>query len=70
MSLGEAVGFFETIELDERDVKIAAQVLREIRARLDFLIAVGLDYLSLERAAGSLSVSADWVIYGAGVSGD
>jgi excinuclease ABC subunit A len=36
-------------------VKIAAQVLREIRARLDFLIAVGLDYLSLERAAGSLS---------------
>jgi excinuclease ABC subunit A len=55
MSLGEAVRFFETIELDERDVKIAAQVLREIRARLDFLIAVGLDYLSLERAAGSLS---------------
>ncbi|MEY4043462.1 MAG: hypothetical protein RL529_1029 [Actinomycetota bacterium] len=55
LSLGEAVGFFETIELDERDVKIAAQVLREIRARLDFLIAVGLDYLSLERAAGSLS---------------
>jgi excinuclease ABC subunit A len=55
MSLGEAVDFFETIELDERDVKIAAQVLREIRARLDFLIAVGLDYLSLERAAGSLS---------------
>ena len=36
-------------------MKIAAQVLREIRARLDFLIAVGLDYLSLERAAGSLS---------------
>jgi excinuclease ABC subunit A len=55
LSLGEAVSFFETIELDERDVKIAAQVLREIRARLDFLIAVGLDYLSLERAAGSLS---------------
>jgi excinuclease ABC subunit A len=55
LSLGDAVSFFETIELDERDVKIAAQVLREIRARLDFLIAVGLDYLSLERAAGSLS---------------
>jgi excinuclease ABC subunit A len=55
MSLSESVKFFETIELDERDVKIAAQVLREIRARLDFLIAVGLDYLSLERAAGSLS---------------
>ena len=55
MSLGEAVQFFEHLELDDRDVKIAAQVLREIRARLDFLIAVGLDYLSLERAAGSLS---------------
>ncbi len=55
MSLGDAVKFFETIHLDDRDVKIAAQVLREIRARLDFLLAVGLDYLSLERAAGSLS---------------
>ena len=55
MSLGECVAFFETIELDARDVKIAAQVLREIKARLDFLMAVGLDYLSLERAAGSLS---------------
>ncbi|WP_138275328.1 excinuclease ABC subunit UvrA [Rhodoluna limnophila] len=55
MSLGDAVKFFETIVLDERDVKIASQVLREIRARLDFLMAVGLDYLSLERAAGSLS---------------
>jgi excinuclease ABC subunit A len=55
MSLGDCVKYFETIVLDERDVKIAAQVLREIRARLDFLIAVGLDYLSLERAAGTLS---------------
>jgi excinuclease ABC subunit A len=55
MSLGEAVKFFAEIELGERDAKIAAQVLREIRARLDFLIAVGLDYLSLERVAGSLS---------------
>ncbi|MFM1785278.1 MAG: hypothetical protein RLZZ108_302 [Actinomycetota bacterium] len=55
MSLGEAVEYFSTIELDERDAKIAAQVLREIKARLDFLLAVGLDYLSLERSAGSLS---------------
>ena len=55
MSLGEAVKFFAEIELGERDAKIAAQVLREIRARLDFLMAVGLDYLSLERVAGSLS---------------
>ncbi|MFM5904647.1 MAG: excinuclease ABC subunit UvrA [Micrococcales bacterium] len=55
MSLGECVEFFGNLKLDERDVKIAAQVLREIQARLDFLIAVGLDYLSLERSAGSLS---------------
>lgn len=55
MSLRNAHGFFETIELTDREATIAAQVLREIRARLDFLLAVGLDYLSLERAAGSLS---------------
>ena len=55
MSLGESVKFFEQLTLDDRDVKIAAQVLREIRARLDFLMDVGLDYLSLERAAGTLS---------------
>ncbi len=55
MSLRNAHAFFETIELTDREATIAAQVLREIRARLDFLLAVGLDYLSLERAAGSLS---------------
>jgi excinuclease ABC subunit A len=55
LSLGECVAFFAGIKLDKRDEKIAAQVLREIRARLDFLMAVGLDYLSLSRAAGSLS---------------
>lgn len=55
MSLGETVQFFKKISLDKRDIKIAAQVLREIRGRLDFLISVGLDYLSLERSAGTLS---------------
>lgn len=55
LSLGDCVDFFGKLKLDKRDEKIAAQVLREIRARLDFLMAVGLDYLSLERAAGSLS---------------
>ncbi len=55
LSLGDCVEFFAKLTLDKRDEKIAAQVLREIRARLDFLMAVGLDYLSLERAAGSLS---------------
>jgi excinuclease ABC subunit A len=55
MSLGNSYKFFEQLELSERETTIAAQVLREIRARLEFLLAVGLDYLSLERAAGSLS---------------
>jgi excinuclease ABC subunit A len=55
LSLGQCVEFFAGIKLDKRDEKIAAQVLREIRARLDFLMAVGLDYLSLSRSAGSLS---------------
>jgi excinuclease ABC subunit A len=55
LSLGESYAFFDKLKLDNRDEKIAAQVLREIRSRLDFLIAVGLDYLSLERAAATLS---------------
>jgi len=54
-SLGQAHSFFAGLKLSTRELKIAAQVLREIRARLDFLLAVGLDYLSLERSAGSLS---------------
>lgn len=55
LSLGESYAFFDKLKLDKRDEKIAAQVLREIRSRLDFLISVGLDYLSLERAAATLS---------------
>jgi excinuclease ABC subunit A len=55
ISLGESMEFFNKLKLDKRAEKIAAQVLREIRARLEFLIAVGLDYLSLERAAATLS---------------
>ncbi len=55
LSLRQCSEFFLNIELDSRDAKIAAQVLREIQARLVFLLNVGLDYLSLERAAGTLS---------------
>ena len=55
MSLSDCNSFFADMQLDERDAKIAAQVLREIQARLAFLLNVGLDYLSLERAAGTLS---------------
>ncbi|MEV5042878.1 excinuclease ABC subunit UvrA [Microbacterium sp. LMI1x-1-1.1] len=55
LSLGEAQAFFADMALTDREATIAAAVLREIRARLDFLIQVGLNYLSLSRAAGSLS---------------
>lgn len=55
LSLRDCSTFFTNLELDEREGKIAAQVLREIQARLVFLLNVGLDYLSLERAAGTLS---------------
>jgi excinuclease ABC subunit A len=55
MSLGKSQQFFEELQLNAKEAQIAAQVLREIRARLDFLLAVGLDYLSLARSAGSLS---------------
>ncbi|MFF2633703.1 excinuclease ABC subunit UvrA [Microbacterium sp. NPDC058021] len=55
LSLAEAQQYFAQLELTEREAQIAAAVLREIRARLDFLIQVGLNYLTLSRAAGSLS---------------
>ncbi len=55
LSLADAQAFMNDISLSERDAHIAAQVLREIRARLAFLVEVGLTYLTLGRAAGSLS---------------
>jgi excinuclease ABC subunit A len=55
LSIAEADGFFAGLELSERQRTIARQVLKEIRARLGFLNNVGLDYLSLDRAAGTLS---------------
>jgi len=55
LSLADAQTFMNDISLSERDAHIAAQVLREIRARLAFLVEVGLTYLTLGRAAGSLS---------------
>jgi excinuclease ABC subunit A len=55
LSLSEAQTFMDGLTLSDRDAMIAAQVLREIRARLSFLIEVGLTYLSLSRSAGSLS---------------
>ncbi|TFD28207.1 excinuclease ABC subunit UvrA [Cryobacterium sp. TMT2-23] len=55
LSLSEARVFMNKLELTDREAVIAAQVLREIKARLDFLIRVGLNYLNLARAAATLS---------------
>ncbi len=55
LSLSDAREFMGTLELTEREAMIAAQVLREITLRLDFLLRVGLAYLNLSRSAGSLS---------------
>jgi excinuclease ABC subunit A len=55
MSLSDAQEFMAQLELTDREAHIAAQVLREIRVRLEFLIEVGLNYLNLARAAASLS---------------
>ncbi|MDY3238625.1 MAG: excinuclease ABC subunit UvrA [Anaerovoracaceae bacterium] len=55
MSVRQALEFVNHLELSEIDQKIAAQILKEIRARLRFLADVGLDYLTLSRSAGTLS---------------
>ena len=54
-SITEASSFFNDLELSEKDAKIAELILREINERLGFLVNVGLDYLTLSRAAGTLS---------------
>lgn len=55
MSISECLRFFNELELSSRDQMIAHQILKEIKARLGFLVDVGLDYLTLHRAAGTLS---------------
>ncbi len=55
LSVRDARGFFERLELSERELSIAAQILKEVNARLRFLDDVGLSYLTLERNAGTLS---------------
>ncbi|MES2504110.1 MAG: excinuclease ABC subunit UvrA [Myxococcota bacterium] len=54
-SIQQAFDFLKAITLGERDSFIAKPVLKEILSRLDFLLEVGLEYLTLNRAAGSLS---------------
>ena len=55
MTVAECVKFFSNLELTEKEQKIAAEVIKEIKARLNFLLNVGLDYLTLSRSAGTLS---------------
>ena len=55
MSIGESAKFLAGLELSERDKAIAERVVKEINARLGFLLDVGLDYLSLARTAGTLA---------------
>jgi excinuclease ABC subunit A len=55
LSIAEADAFVEGLELSRRELLIAGRVLKEIRARLRFLLDVGLEYLQLDRAAATLS---------------
>lgn len=55
LTVRDAINFFETLNLTERQQFIARQILKEILARLRFLNDVGLEYLTLDRAAGTLS---------------
>ncbi|WP_433548186.1 excinuclease ABC subunit UvrA [Streptomyces sp. CA-294286] len=55
MSISECADFLAQLTLNDRDKKIAERVLKEVNERLRFLVDVGLDYLSLNRPAGSLS---------------
>ena len=55
LSIREAAHFFELLELSERERMIGQRILKEILERLEFLLNVGLDYLTLDRAAATLS---------------
>ncbi len=55
MSVADALDFVNRLELSETEQTIAKEILKEIRARLGFLVSVGLEYLTLTRKAGTLS---------------
>ena len=55
MSIRDCYGFMDSLKLSEKEQLIGAQIIKEIKERLGFLINVGLDYLTLSRSAGSLS---------------
>ncbi|HEX9124271.1 MAG TPA: excinuclease ABC subunit UvrA [Actinomycetota bacterium] len=54
-SIRDTLGFTQTVELSEREQMIAERLLKEIRSRLGFLVDVGLDYLTLNRASATLA---------------
>ena len=55
MSIADALEFVKSLELSKKDEMIASQILKEIKERLRFLVDVGLEYLTLSRATGTLS---------------
>ncbi len=55
MAIGDCHAYFETLQLTGKQGEIAEKIIKEIRLRLAFLVNVGLDYLSLERSAETLS---------------
>ncbi|MBL0226564.1 MAG: excinuclease ABC subunit UvrA [Geobacteraceae bacterium] len=55
LSIRDCLRFFEELQLTEKEQEIARRILKEVRERLSFLVNVGLDYLSLDRTAGTLS---------------
>lgn len=55
MSVSNALKFFENLKLTPTQAAIAKQILKEIKARLSFMLSVGLEYLTLERRASTLS---------------
>ena len=55
LSIADCATFLKQIKLNKREAQIAERVMKEVNARLGFLLDVGLDYLSLARPAGSLS---------------
>lgn len=55
LAIGDLKNFFEGVQLSERQLQIGEQILKEINARLGFLVDVGLDYLTLSRSSGTLS---------------
>lgn len=55
LSITDCQNFFQTLQLTAKESEIARRILKEVNERLGFLVNVGLDYLSLDRTAGTLS---------------